>query len=61
MATQVHPDKRIDDLEKRLAAKDKEIAQLRKSVDELSRRLASIQGVVSTHSTSISRLNRSGT
>lgn len=61
MATQIHPDKRIDELAKIVTIQDRELARLRRSLDELSRRLASIQGVVSTHSTSISRISRSGT
>lgn len=56
MATQVHPDKRIDVLEKRIAEKDRQLAQVMKSLAELSRRLASVQAATQANSTSISRL-----
>lgn len=56
MPSPVHPDIRIEKLEKALAVKNRELAEVRKSLDDLSRRLASIQSSVNQHSTSISRL-----
>ena len=59
MANQVHPDKRIDDLEKRLAFKDKELVKVRATLAELSRRLASAESRISAVDINVRRISRS--
>jgi uncharacterized coiled-coil protein SlyX len=56
MANPVHPDKRIDVLEKRLAEKDVQIKKLQVQNSELVRSIATVTAQVRALATSISRL-----
>lgn len=56
MAQPLHPDKRIDALEKRLAQREKQLDAAIKYMAELTRRIASLQAAVQANTTKISRL-----
>lgn len=56
MAKLVHPDQRIDALEKRLAEKDVQIRKLQVQNSELVRSIATVTAQVRALATSLSRL-----
>lgn len=56
MAKLVHPDQRIDVLEKRLAEKDAQVKKLQVQQSELVRSIATLSAQVRALATSLSRL-----